>query len=116
MFSYWHEPVSKASDTITEDGFKYSYGRFTTVQPSNVERIDGTRLRELFLPVVTSEAKRLMQRDRDFVVGQLKHYDISYEPKEYTGNGANLLKKLLKEGKVGTDGWLCYQCGCSCPV
>jgi hypothetical protein len=85
---------------VTRDGFKCAYGRFVTESPYNLERIEGSRLKELFIPRLTKEANKLLRDHRHFVRGQLQHYGVEYSPDEYKGEGTNLLKKALAAGKV----------------
>ncbi|KAK4101281.1 hypothetical protein N658DRAFT_486301 [Parathielavia hyrcaniae] len=83
---------------IIRNGFSYSYGRFYA--PVRVERIEGARLRAMFLPRLTAEANRLLRDHRDsFVRGQLLHYGVEYDKNDFSGNGTMLLKKLLQAGK-----------------
>lgn len=82
---------------IIRDGFTCAFGRFYT--RGRVERIDGSRLKTMFLPRLTTEANKLLSGS-DFVRGQLQHYGVDYDEQEYSGNGTLLLKKVLRAGKV----------------
>lgn len=87
-------------DDISRDGFTCAFGRFYA--KGRVERIDGLRLKTMFLPRLTAEANKLL-RDHygsDFVRGQLQHYGVNYDEKEFSGNGTLLMKKALQAGKV----------------
>lgn len=64
-----------------------------------MERIKGSRLRRMFLPRLSCEAKRALQQNRQFVRCQLKHYGIRFSEEEYSGNGTQLLQKFLRDGK-----------------
>ena len=86
---------------ITCNGFESGFGRFFA---QGVERVDGARLKALFLPTLTKEANKLLRDQRNFVRGQLQHYGIDYDEKEFSGNGTKLLKKALQGGKVCTTG------------
>jgi len=92
-------------DEVKRDGFIFAYGRFY-VQKGRVERVDGARLKDMFLPKLTGEANKLIRDHHDdlFVRGQLKHYGVEYDESEITGNGTLLLKKVLKDGKVSPGG------------
>ena len=85
------------SGDIIRDGFTYTFGRFYT--RDRVERIDGSRLKTMFLPRLTAEANTLLSVS-GFVRGQLQHYGVGYDEQEYSGNGTLLLKKVLRAGKV----------------
>lgn len=65
-------------------------------------RTDVAELKRMFLPSLTDEGRKVINRDGGFVKGQLRHYDVHYEPREYTGNGVNLMKKVLLAGKVSS--------------
>jgi hypothetical protein len=85
---------------ITRNGFACSYGRFYT-HPGRVERVDGSSLRSMFLPKLTSDGRKKIDgtyRD-NFVRGQLKHYGVQFDESEISGNGTLLLKKVLQAGK-----------------
>jgi hypothetical protein len=84
---------------ITRSGFRFASGHFYA--QGQVERIDGSRLKAMFLPRLTSEANELLQKHRsNFVRGQLQHYGVDYDKNDLSGNGTLLLKKVLKAGKV----------------
>lgn len=85
-------------DEITRDGFSSAYGRFYA-EPGRVERVDGPSLESMFLPKLTPEGRRLLDRSYGFVRGQLKHYGVQYDESEISGNGTLLLKKMLQAGK-----------------
>ncbi|KAK4203968.1 hypothetical protein QBC40DRAFT_262003 [Triangularia verruculosa] len=82
---------------VTHDGFKCSFGRFYT--KNGVERVDGARLKSIFLPRLTPEANKLLRNVHDFVRGQLQHYGVQYNEKDFSGNGTLLLKKMLQAGR-----------------
>ncbi|ETS87113.1 hypothetical protein PFICI_00941 [Pestalotiopsis fici W106-1] len=86
---------------VVSDGFAYRYGRFYALVPNRVERVQGSHLRQMFLPKLTPEAnKRLRDSHEDtFVRGQLKHYGVHFEEGEISGNGTLLIKKVLQAGK-----------------
>jgi hypothetical protein len=85
---------------ITRYGSKFGYGQFYA--QAHVERIDGSRLKAMFLPRLTAEANALLQRHyrASFVQGQLQHYGVGYDEKDLSGNGTLVLKKMLQAGKV----------------
>jgi hypothetical protein len=66
--------MSYFDDEITRDGFVYSLGGLYA-QPGRVPRVEGPRLRSMFLPKLTPEGRELLRiyKGRDFVRGQLKH-------------------------------------------
>lgn len=59
----------------------------------------------MFLPRLIPEANKFirdsysMTRGNNFVRGQLQHYGVDYEEREFTVNGTRLLKKALEMGK-----------------
>lgn len=84
---------------IARFGFTSAYGRFYA--QGQVERVDGSRLKAMFLPRLTPEANALLQRHHSsFVRGQLQHYGVDYDKNDLSGNGTLLLKKVLQAGKV----------------
>ncbi|KAH6847725.1 hypothetical protein B0I37DRAFT_431525 [Chaetomium sp. MPI-CAGE-AT-0009] len=87
------------SDEIRRDGFTYAYGRFYA--QGRVERVDGYLLRAMFLPVLTQEAKSRLRNHTgsSFVRGQLQHYGVDYDERDFSGQGARLLKKMILAGK-----------------
>lgn len=85
---------------ITRDGFRCSYGRFFA---QGVERIEGSRLKAMFLPRLAPEAKQLLRNHSSFVRGQLQHYGADYDAREFSGNGVLLLKKVLQAGKASSS-------------
>ena len=87
-------------DDVTRDGFHSSYGRFYA-SPGRVERVDGFSLRRMFLPKLTPEGRKCLNAGYSdyFVRGQLKHYGILFDEREFSGNGTLLLKKVLQAGK-----------------
>lgn len=93
-------PPADLTAGIVRDRFRYWLGRFTTERPYNVTRTDVADLKRMFLPSLSPEGREAIKHDRDYVKGQLQHYDVQYEPREYTGNGVNLMKKVLAAGKV----------------
>ncbi|KAI2472342.1 hypothetical protein F4781DRAFT_384241 [Annulohypoxylon bovei var. microspora] len=84
---------------VAQDGFEFSHDRFLT-HPSRAEREEPHFLRNMFLPKLTPEANKRLRDHGNFVSDQLKHYGVDYDKEKLTGNGTNLLKKLLKEGKL----------------
>ena len=54
----------------------------------------------MFIPRISASAAKILKEQPYFVAGQLQHYDVAYSPRELTGNGATLMKKLIREGKV----------------
>ena len=87
------------TDWISRDGFEYAHGQFR-VQLSHVKRFDAAALRSMFIPKLTPAANKLLRDHYDFVAGQLKHYGVAYDTGQLTGQGTNLLKKCLLDGKV----------------
>lgn len=85
-------------DDIIRDGFTYGFGRFYAL--GGVERIDSSHLKTMFLPRLTPEANKLLRDHHSFVRGQLQHYGVDYDEKEFSENGTLLLKKMLQAGKV----------------
>lgn len=86
---------------IVRNGFVSAYGHFYT-QKGRVQAYESSRLKEMFLPQLTKDGNRLLNdyRDSDFVEGQLQHYGVKYDESELYGRGTNLMKKMLREGKV----------------
>lgn len=99
------------TDRIRRDGFESAYGRFYAL-PGRVEVEDGQTLRRMFLPKLTPEASKRLDREYDFVRSQLRHYDVEFDEAQFTGQGTLLFKKVLTAGKVwisigpcGTASW-----------
>jgi hypothetical protein len=92
-------------DEIVRDGFTCGFGRFFA--KGRVERIDGPRLKAMFLPRLTPEANRLLRDHSHFVRGQLQHYGVDYDETQLSGNGTLLLKKVLQAGKVRDPASVC---------
>ena len=83
----------------TRFGFRFGYGRFYA--EGQVERIDGSRLKVMFLPRLTSGANALLQKHHPRVFrGQLQHYGVDYDKNDLSGNGILPLKKVLQAGKA----------------
>lgn len=78
------------------DQFSSQYGRFTVY---GIERIEGSALREMFLPKLTPKGKKALRDDRDFVRSQLKHYGVDIDEHNCSGKGTNILKSALQAGK-----------------
>jgi hypothetical protein len=91
--SYYHHD-------ITRDGFACAFGRFFA-EPGRVERVDGSSLRNMFLPKLTAKGRRQLNAgySDNFVRGQLKHYGVQFDESEISGNGTLLMKKVLQSGK-----------------
>ncbi|KAK4120578.1 hypothetical protein N657DRAFT_636556 [Parathielavia appendiculata] len=84
---------------ITRNGFKYSYGRFYA--RGQTENIDGAQLKAMLLPCLTPEANRLLRTHyRDLVRGQLQHYGVKYDEREFSGNATLMQAKVLLAGKT----------------
>lgn len=82
------------------DSFACAFGTFYAL-PSRVECVQGSHLRHMFLPKLTTEAnKKIRDSYGDtFVRGQLKQYNVQLEEIEISGNGTFLMKKILQDGK-----------------
>jgi len=90
---------------IRRDGFESTQGRFYVVDVGDslrcfVERIETQHLKAMFLPRLTPEANKMFRDHLEFVRCQLKHYGVEYDEKDFTGQGAVLMKKALLAGKV----------------
>jgi len=57
--------------------------------PSRVKLIEGSSLRSMFLPKLSSEGRRMLAAngDRQWVGAQLKHYGVQFDESEFSGNG-----------------------------
>ncbi|KAF7716210.1 Uncharacterized protein PECH_005123 [Penicillium ucsense] len=77
--------------------FVSRYGRFM-VEPGHLERVEGSELREMFLPKLTPLGRKALS-NRDFVRCKLMHYGVKFEDKEFTGSGTLLMKRVLQAGK-----------------
>ncbi|KAI0521550.1 hypothetical protein F5B22DRAFT_634461 [Xylaria bambusicola] len=66
---------------------------------ANIGRVEGLALRAAFLPKLTPAGNKYLRDRHDFVREQLKHYGVSYNEEELTGNGTLLLKKVLSNGR-----------------
>ncbi|KAF5671952.1 AT hook motif family [Fusarium denticulatum] len=96
-------PVVEREDfSLTKECFCASIG--------NVERVNGSRLRELFWPETlrlkrdqkkaSDEARELFKKKSIFA-GQLRHYGISFHPKKPTvGELKELLMNAVAEGQI----------------
>jgi len=83
----------------TRDGFTSEYGRFY-VDHGRVERVEGSSLREMFLPRQSREGQRMRDKIHDFIPGQLKHYGISFEGHDLLGRRElTFFKNVLEDGK-----------------
>lgn len=85
-------------DDIRRDGFSSAFGRFKA-DPGRMDRIEGSRLRSMFLPKLSREGQKVLRDNFGFVRSQLKHYGVQFEEREFFGNGAALMKKALQAGK-----------------
>jgi hypothetical protein len=83
---------------IRRDGFCSGFGRFMA-EPGRLDRIEGSHLRNMFLPKMSREGQKALRDNRHFVRGQLKHYGVQFEEREFSGNGTALMKKALQAGK-----------------
>lgn len=86
--------------SVFRGGFEFTGGRFV-VEHTDIERDSPSALRDLFLPRLTAAANKKLKNRHGYSKCQLKHYGIEYELSEYGDNGANLIKKMLRAGKVG---------------
>lgn len=82
---------------ISRQGFTCAYGRF---QALGEDRVETAKLKQLFLPAMTPEAKKLLRDKHYFVSAQLQHYGVQDAAQAGFGQGANVLKKALAAGKV----------------
>lgn len=73
-------------------------GRFQA-EPGPMDRVEGARLRSMFLPKLSREGQKAIGDNLSFVRCQLNHYGVQIEEKEFSGNGTALMKKVLQEGK-----------------
>ncbi|RAH52098.1 hypothetical protein BO85DRAFT_508115 [Aspergillus piperis CBS 112811] len=85
-------------NAATRAGFTSSFGRFRTTRGGN-ERVDSFSLRKLFLPKLSREGQKILRDRTDFVRSQLQHYGVPFEEDQLSGNGTQLMKKVLQEGK-----------------
>ncbi|KAK2756546.1 hypothetical protein FQN54_005439 [Arachnomyces sp. PD_36] len=85
-------------DDIVRDGFASAHDRFMAL-PGGLDRVEGHRLRSMFLPKISPAGQRALRDNSDFVRCQLKHYGVEFEERELTGNGTALLKAALQAGK-----------------
>jgi hypothetical protein len=58
------------------------------IYANGVQRVDGSRLKEMFLPRITPKTKQLLRRERDFVRGQLQHYGVRDDTHDAFGSHA----------------------------
>ncbi|KAH8434173.1 uncharacterized protein LDX57_011811 [Aspergillus melleus] len=87
--------------TIQRDGFISSFGRFRTSR-GHIERVDSTTLQSMFLPKLSATGQKALRDHRDFVRGQLQHYGEVFDESQLTGNGTQLIKKVLQAGGCHT--------------
>lgn len=83
---------------VSRDGFTYAYGNLYAI--GHIQRIDGDRLKEMFLPAMSEEAKTAVRPEFHFVRAQLQHYGIEFSQRGFSGNGVAILKEALRAGKV----------------
>lgn len=83
---------------VSRDGFTYAYGNLYAI--GHIQRIDGDRLKEMFLPAMSEEAKTAVRSEFHFVRAQLQHYGIEFSQSGFSGNGVAILKEALRAGKV----------------
>ncbi|KAL5341747.1 hypothetical protein BJX70DRAFT_395480 [Aspergillus crustosus] len=91
--------MSLDKDTVKCNGFIYTSNKFLAITnnaPQGIERVDGPTLKRMFLPTLTPEAQKALRDEPDFVRGQLKHYGVSINESQFSGNGTVLLKKALQ--------------------
>ncbi|KAJ5361354.1 hypothetical protein N7541_002198 [Penicillium brevicompactum] len=86
------------SDEIRRGNFSYDNG-VLRAEPGHMARIEGPKLRDMFLPKLSTDATKALNQDPDFVRSQLTHYGVEFEEKEFNGKGTTLLKKAIQEGK-----------------
>ncbi|OJZ82668.1 hypothetical protein ASPFODRAFT_63855 [Aspergillus luchuensis CBS 106.47] len=85
-------------NAATRAGFTSSFGRFRTTRGGN-ERVDSFSLRKMFIPKLSREGQKILRDHTDFVRSQLQHYGVPFEEDQLSGNGTQLMKKVLQEGK-----------------
>ncbi|KAI9042127.1 uncharacterized protein KD926_006046 [Aspergillus affinis] len=86
---------------VKRDGFISACGRFYT-ERGRIERVNGDSLRGMFLPKLSSSAQRSLRDHSDFVRGQLQHYGVAFDERQFSGNGTLLMKKVLQDGRCDT--------------
>lgn len=63
---------------IRRDGFVYGLGRFQA-EPGPMDRVEGARLRGMFLPKLSREGQKAIRDNLSFVRCQLNHYGVQFE-------------------------------------
>ncbi|KAI1459884.1 hypothetical protein F4805DRAFT_455272 [Annulohypoxylon moriforme] len=86
-------------DRVAQDGFEFAHNSFRTTS-NHIEREEPHVLRNMFLPTLSLEGRRKLNDHHGYVRSQLEHYGVDYDEEEFTGQGINLLKKLLRQGKL----------------
>ena len=93
------------TNDIIRDGFVSSFGKICVRKIggrwADTERIDASRLRAMFFPRLTAEAKVMLNNRCEFVRCQFKHYGVEFDEKEFIDQRTALMKKALRAGKVG---------------
>lgn len=92
---------------IVRDDWVYQGGIlfYAKVGPCEIPRVESSDLRKEFLPKMTSEGERRIARwsksgaPDSFVRAQLKHYGVQFDESDLSGNGVDLLTKVLEDGK-----------------
>ena len=74
------------SDEIRRGNFSYDNG-VLRAEPGHMARIEGPKLRDMFLPKLSTDATKALNQDPDFVRSQLTHYGVEFEEKEFNGKG-----------------------------
>ncbi|TGJ82961.1 hypothetical protein E0Z10_g5812 [Xylaria hypoxylon] len=94
------EEVLGYPESGRRDGFQCAFGKFYAT-PGCVERVQGSVLRASFLPKLTPAGNEYLRDSYGdhFVRSQLKHYGVQFDDSEITGNGTQLLEKVLQAGK-----------------
>ncbi|KAK1834071.1 hypothetical protein QBC39DRAFT_379988 [Podospora conica] len=82
---------------VSRDGFTYAFGELYAI--GHIPRIEGDRLKEMFLPTMSEEAKAAVRSEFHFARAQLQHYGVECSPSGFAGNGLATLKEALRAGK-----------------
>ncbi|KAI0451087.1 hypothetical protein F5B21DRAFT_528199 [Xylaria acuta] len=92
-------PDSDPSISIINRWLRLWVGHIYTV-PGGVEGVAGSSLRDAFLPKLKPQANKLIGYGGDqFVRGQLKYYDVTFDETELSGNGTVMEKYFLIFGE-----------------
>ena len=102
------------SDEIRRGNFSYANG-VLRAEPGRMARIEGAKLRDMFLPKLSTDATKALSQNPNFVRSQLTHYGVEFEEKEFVGRGTTLLQKAIRGASAikSLDPYLIFKMRCT---